>query len=303
MTRPRPVFPGRFYFITRRCTQRQFLLRPDEETNNAFVYCLAEAAARFEVVVVLSQMMSNHHHTLIYDPHGREVEFREHLHKFVAKSQNALRGRWENLWAAEESCVVDVLELEDVLDKLVYIATNPVKDGLVEHVRHWPGPKFVQALLSGKPLRAHRPNHFFRSDGPMPESVELKLELPAHIEGHDSLLEELARRIAAVEEAHAKARLAAGRRVLGRRSVLRQSWRDSPTSHEPRRGLRPRVAARSKWARIAKLQRDKDFEVSYKDVRIRWLAGEEVTFPYGTYWLRRFAGVDVESPGQAPPRV
>ena len=23
-------------------------MRPDEETNNAFVYCLAEAAARFE---------------------------------------------------------------------------------------------------------------------------------------------------------------------------------------------------------------------------------------------------------------
>jgi hypothetical protein len=26
--------------ITRRCTQRRFLLRPDRETNNAFTYCL-----------------------------------------------------------------------------------------------------------------------------------------------------------------------------------------------------------------------------------------------------------------------
>jgi hypothetical protein len=31
--------------ITRRCTQRQFLLRPDRAINNAFIYCLAEAAA------------------------------------------------------------------------------------------------------------------------------------------------------------------------------------------------------------------------------------------------------------------
>jgi len=30
--------------ITRRCTQRQFLMRPDPVTNNAFIYCLAVAA-------------------------------------------------------------------------------------------------------------------------------------------------------------------------------------------------------------------------------------------------------------------
>ena len=37
MTLPREVIPGRFYMVTRRCTQRLFLLRPDEETNNAFL--------------------------------------------------------------------------------------------------------------------------------------------------------------------------------------------------------------------------------------------------------------------------
>ena len=28
---PRQVLPGQFYMVTRRCTQRQFLLRPDRE--------------------------------------------------------------------------------------------------------------------------------------------------------------------------------------------------------------------------------------------------------------------------------
>jgi len=32
--------------ITRRCIHRQFLLRPDEATNNAFLYCLMHAALR-----------------------------------------------------------------------------------------------------------------------------------------------------------------------------------------------------------------------------------------------------------------
>src|ERR1700759_2762570 len=64
MSLPREVVPGRFYMTPRRCTQRQFLLRPDEETNNAFLYCLAEAAQRFDIAVLLTCAMSNHHHTV-----------------------------------------------------------------------------------------------------------------------------------------------------------------------------------------------------------------------------------------------
>ena len=92
---PRAVFPGRILFITRRCTQRLFLRRPDAETNNAFTYCLAEAAQRCEMDTLLSQMMSNHHHGVVYDPHGREVEFREHFHKMMAnrRTRCAVGGR------------------------------------------------------------------------------------------------------------------------------------------------------------------------------------------------------------------
>jgi len=291
MTAPRPVFPDRFLFITRRCTQRQFLLRPDDATNNAFTYCLAEAAQRFELDVVLSQMMSNHHHTVLYDPHGREVEFREHFHKMMAKSQNALRGRWENLWSSEESCVVEVMSREDLLDKLVYIATNPVKDGLVERVRHWPGPNFVQALLTGRPITARRPRHFFREQGLMPLEITLVMKLPDRYEGKAEFLAQLRERISAVEADCAHRRQHEGRRVLGRRRVLQQSWRDSPISVEPRRELRPRVAARNKWLRVMTLQRNEEWEASYREARKHWLAGTAADFPFGTYWLTRFAGV------------
>ena len=49
--------------LTRRCTQRPFLLRPDDETNNAFAYCLADAAKRFDIELIVAHQMSNHHHT------------------------------------------------------------------------------------------------------------------------------------------------------------------------------------------------------------------------------------------------
>jgi hypothetical protein len=298
MTLPRPVYPGRFLFITRSCTQREFLLRPDDETNNAFTYLLGEAAQLLGMVVVLSQMMSNHHHTILYDPEGRNVEFLARFHKLVAKSQNVLRGRWENLWASEEPCIVEVLDRKDLLEKLVYVATNPVKDFLVEKVHQWPGPKFVAALLTGKPLRAHRPKHFFRNDGPMPEEIELVLKLPEHFEGKDEFLAELRRRIGEFEETCVRERKRTGRRVVGRRRILKQSWWNSPTTLEPRRTLRPRVAARNKWLRIAALQRNQEWQAAYREARERWLAGEPSEFPYGTYWLRRFANVCVKPPPQ-----
>jgi hypothetical protein len=46
---PRQVLPRQFYLITCRCTQRQFLLRPDAATNNAFLYCLIDAASRSQI--------------------------------------------------------------------------------------------------------------------------------------------------------------------------------------------------------------------------------------------------------------
>jgi REP element-mobilizing transposase RayT len=296
MTAPRPVYPDRYIFITRRCTQRQFLLRPDDETNNAFVYILGEASKRFGMQTILSQMMSNHHHTVLYDAEGRHVEFRQYLHNYLAKVQNAHWGRWENLWATEEPCTVEVLTRSDLLDKLVYVATNPVKDGLVEKVHQWPGPNFLAALLNGKRMRAHRPRHFFRDDGPMPESIDLELKLPDHFEDKQAFLDELRCRVADVERAFAIERQKSGCRVVGRRTVLRQSWRDCPTSREPRRTLRPRVASRNVWMRIAALQRNKEWEREYREARARWKRGEAVEFPFGTYWLQRFAHVRVAPP-------
>jgi hypothetical protein len=72
---PRQVLPRQFYLITRRCNQRQFLLRPDTATNNAFLYCLIAAALRCEVDVLLPCAMSNHYHAVIYDRAGRYSEF------------------------------------------------------------------------------------------------------------------------------------------------------------------------------------------------------------------------------------
>lgn len=75
MSIPRAVVPGRVYMLTRRCSERRFFLRPDAETNTAFVYCLALAAEVHQVEVIFTAAMSNHHHTGIVDVHGRLPDF------------------------------------------------------------------------------------------------------------------------------------------------------------------------------------------------------------------------------------
>ena len=303
MTAPRMILPDRFYMVTRRCSQRMFLLRPDPQSNLRFLYCLIEAANRWGITVLLPATMSNHHHTIIYDRQGHVIEFVQHFHSMLARSMNALRGRWENFFSTEEPSLVELVDRNDILDKLTYAATNPVKDGLVEKVADWPGVNGLEALLTGQLVKVRRPEKFFRETGEMPEHVEHTFQIPSdaqRIGDVEPFLNELRESVARAEAEFARKRAEEGRFVLGRRGVLRQSWRDSPTSHEPRRGLRPRVAARSEWSRRQALQRNRLFIDAYRAARKMWLAGREAIFPRGTYWLCRFARIQVAESTAVP---
>jgi REP element-mobilizing transposase RayT len=279
--------------LTRRCTQRQFLLRPDRETNNAFIYCLAVAAQRYGIAVLNFVQMSNHLHDLIYDRFGTAPAFYEHFHKLLARCINAFRGRWENFFATEQTSVVRCETQDALIDKLVYIATNPVNDDLVERVDDWPGASGYRALLEQTPLRATRPRHFFAEDGDMPEEVTLELVIPPELGDREQILAAVQARVADVEAEHARKRATTGKQVVGRYAILRQSWRDSPSSREPRRGLRPTIATRSLWARLEAIQRKREFIAASRMARRALLARSPIPFPFGTYRLRHLVGVEV----------
>lgn len=179
------------------------------------------------------------------------------------------------------------------MERLVYTATNPVKDHLVERAHQWPGVNGFRALITGKSLRAVRPRHFFRAEGPTPDSIEMKLTIPPELGSATEVLEELERRVHDFERSVAIERQRTGRRVCGRRHVLHQSWRGRASSPEQRRDVRPRIAARNKWSRIEARVRDRAFIRAYAKARAAWLDGAFVEFPAGTYWLRRFANVPI----------
>ncbi len=288
MTLPRQVIAGRTYLISRRCTQRQHLLRPDRHVEQIYLYCLGEAAQRYAVTLHAFIAMSNHQHLIVRDNRGNFPEFLAHFHKMVAKAVNAHRGRWENLWATEQPNAVYLVEAHDRFDKLVYLLSNPVVDHLVERLAEWPGASSYGQHLRGAPRAVRRPRGFFREHGPMPDEVTLRLE---PLDGFEHLApSEWAARIAsAVRAAEANAmavRARTGRRVLGRKAVLRAEPTSKPGSVEPRRQLRPHIASRSPERRRHELQALRAFRFAYRAARQRWTAGATRTvFPVGTYRL------------------
>jgi putative transposase len=304
MSLPRQVIAGRVYMVSRRCTQRQFLLRPDQETTDAFIYCLGVASARFNVRVIFFIAMSNHHHLGIIDVDGRLPEFMAYFHKLVAKHGNCLRGRWENFWAAEHASAVELTTSNDILDKMIYALTNPVKDHLVAKAHHWPGASSLRATLSGRKMVRARPRRFFRVDGEMPPTATLTLYRPPGLEhvSPEKFVETLSSRIADREASAAKERTNSGRSLLGRKAVLGQDWRARPATREPRRRLSPRIACRDKWRRIESLARNRAFLDAYRNAREAWVNGASAIFPAGTFWLRKFASVLVHpDSADAPP--
>jgi putative transposase len=309
MTIPRQVVPGRDYMITRRCSERRFFLRPDDETNNAFIYCLALAALRAKVDVTFSAAMSNHAHTGIHDSDGNYPVFTEHFHGLLARCQNAHLGRFENFWSSEPTSVVQLVEPNDILEKMVYAFTNPTSADLVDAVEEWPGVTTFQATISGGTLTATRPKHFFRADGSMPEVVTLPIRRPHGFEELDAsewanLVEE---RVRTKEAAERERRRANGIAVLGRQRILDQDPFACPDSHAPHFQMSPRVAAKNKWARIEALMRNRSFVERYRAAFREHLAGViNVLFPFGTYWMSKFGKVacevaDAVTSGLAPP--
>ena len=143
-----------------------------------------------------------------------------------------------------------------------------------------------------KPRKIRRPPGFFRAierGGRWPDEVTLELHRPpGHPDLSDEKLTSLVHAETALQEAAARKALeAAQRHFLGRRGVRLQSRYSYPSSSERRFGLRPSVAARSKWARIERLYLNHDWLERYQAARDRVRThGNTVVFPYGTWKMR-----------------
>jgi REP element-mobilizing transposase RayT len=298
MTAPRQLLPGATYLVTRRCAQRQFLLRPSKLVNQLVGYLLAVAARRFGIQVHVFCVMSNHLHLVLTDPDARLPAFSQLFDSLVARSVNAALGRWESFWGPASYSAVRLATPRDILEKAAYVLATPVAAGLVRRGREWPGLWSAPGQVGGAELEFRRPDHFFRTDGPMPECVTLALAVPPGFASAAEFQAALSSALAAHEDAERATRGASGAGILGAAQVLAQRPTARPLPGEPRRLLNPRVASRDKWKRIEVLARLAEFLRDYRLAWKAWRAGAAgVVFPAGTYLVRVTHGVACAAAG------
>jgi putative transposase len=291
MSAPRRLMAGATYLVTRRCTQRQMMLRPSVETNRVFLYCLAVAAERAGIELHAFVVMSNHWHAVLTDPEARLPEFLHLLHRLVASCMNASLGRTENFWAAEHASVVALESADDVLEKIAYVITNPTAAGLVRSPEEWPG---VITTRLGEHHVATRPGLYFRQHGAtLPERMRIDCTVPPILRelGAETTVRRLRVLVARnIRQAQSKVR-DNGRTFLGADGARTMSpWRTA-AKPEPLRRRRPTLAARDPRDRKAALARLRVFRTTYRAALIRWRSGDRSAhFPNGTYLMRVFHG-------------
>ncbi len=297
MTLPRRLLPGSFYLVTRRCTQRQFLLRPSRLTNAIVGYCLARAAENTGVELHAVCVMSNHWHAVVSDPDARLPEFLERAHCLIAKCQNAAIGRWENLWSSDKTSVVYLASEQDVLDKMAYVIANPTAAGLVHSPSEWPG---IVTRRLGERLTFETPDQFFDDDASDVDDAMLEFLRPAIFprltddELNRQLFDAVAER---VRLARAEMRRT-GKKFLGVAAVLRQPFSAAPATATIRRKLNPRFASANPSIRVAMIRALQRFVAEYREAWCAWRDGKrEVLFPYGTYALRVHARAPCHTDG------
>ncbi len=238
--------------VTRRCTQRQFLLRPDPVTEQVLTFCLGLAAERHGIEVFCFAALSNH---VLRDPKGLLPRFMAHFDSLVARALNCHHHRGENFWAPGSYSAVSLEDDDAVLDKIVYMITNPIAANLVDLPDDWPGLLTLAQDVGRRELVARRPTFFCRQPHApddeaddtaagrarrrypprdlTPDEVRLRLTRPPgfHDLDDDALRALVARRVAAgVDELHEQHRREGRGPALGRDAVLLQRPTDAPGS-------------------------------------------------------------------------
>ena len=295
MTRPRRIVPGEVLMGTRRCIERRFLLRPDGITTKLFKHLLARAARLTGVLLHDFQVLSNHYHIVFTDPLGLRPEFFRELNSLLARSVNQVFGRWETFFAPGSYNAVVLVDGDALEEECLYTLCNVVESGLVSLPERWDGAN-SWSMEYGEPETVSRPKSVFFTEE-MREEETLVLVRPEGLYPELSDAEARARlRAKAKERSRKLARElhAKGGAFMGMKRVMRQPRESSPKTRAPRRGIRPTVAGKNKWARIEALQRNICFLVDYEDARTRFEDGErDVRFPLGTYKMLHRFGVAV----------
>lgn len=290
--RARPVIPGQSFKLTLRCHEQRLFLSTghDPETiRELYGYLLGVALLKYGLLFHGGNQMGTHHHLDLTDVQGNRPLFKVFFHGFLARALNSFRGRTGDFWESGGSCDTIRDNDEESIGDLVYTDANPVSAGLVKWPHLWEG--FHSAGWAfGESRTFERPKipWFDVVGGNWPDEVTITRTRPpclAHLSDEDAtaLLKELIERRCLEKQAEMKK---ARRRFKQPKKLARERWWRRPSSTTESFTVKPKIAVRCKYRRLAAIQRNKEWEAQYAAADEAFANGNrDIEYPYGT-WLQ-----------------
>ena len=91
--------PSTMYFVTDRCFQGRFLMRPSPKSNAIIIGVMAHAEARYDVQLHNHCFMSNHFHLLVTAPSAAELAaYMQYVKSNLARELGRLHGWKGKFW-------------------------------------------------------------------------------------------------------------------------------------------------------------------------------------------------------------
>ena len=298
MSKPFPQIPGRTYMITRMCLAQLFLLHPDSEKVAQIIeFALARARQLTGAMIHSYCTLSDHLHILFTDVNGNGSRFRQLFFSLAGRMINSLRGREGYVWNPPNHDVLWLVDHESQLERIGYIAAQPIAAGVLEKATDWEGAMSSPYDLGTKRTIERPKLSIFEGEKKtqVPDEIELVIE-PLPGQAHLPLSKAIKEQLKVVREARRKARAerrASGKGFLGKEALKKISWQHQAKTKHPFKTMNPFVACKDKERRIAALRELKEFQRRYRKALDELLEGNrEVVFPYGTNKLRPYVLVE-----------
>jgi REP element-mobilizing transposase RayT len=287
--------PGALVEVTCRALHSRFLLRPGPVLNPVILGALARAKSLYPVRICAFAFLSNHFHLILEVDDARQLaRFMGHFNSKLAREIGRLTGWREKVFGRRYQAILISNEEAAQIERLRYILSHGVKEGLVERLQDWPGIHCVQALTEGKALEGwwfDRTQEYLarrrREDfGPFQFATRETLELDPLPCWKHLTPEQRQKRVAAlvseIEGEAAARRERTGAQPLGPAAILAQNPQSQPA--KTKKAPAPAVHAASLAVRRELRNAYFWFVAAYRDAAEKLRAGERApVFPAGCF--------------------
>jgi putative transposase len=136
-------------FVSNRCIDELFLLKPCPRVNALILGCLARAVAKYGIELIGYVFMGNHYHLILRAPHGNLGAFMRDFQAWLARKLKKIRKKISGSVFPQRYRQVDILDDAKAFEKLIYLLANPCAAHLVASPQEYPGLSSLPYHLSG----------------------------------------------------------------------------------------------------------------------------------------------------------